>query len=309
MKLKLLASPLLEVSRKNLVGKTKVGSPERYNRRLRYGAMSTPEIDGDKLLNEDMLVIYVQVGKYTDIVAFAGVIKHFIEIVKRDPKHAVNRRNLVRAINEQVDLTDVFVNCSCPDMKYRYRYWADKYKYLYGEPEKRPAEITNPDDSIGAMCKHLTAILSNKKWLVKAASVVNDFIQDHYDEIVDKYKINTDEFILNVEQALAASAGAIKRQLKALPPNLAFITTKLWDPNNLDLDLFDFLDNKGWVIRVDEDLNKPVRVFISQDPKSLDDPENAKQPVYIFDVEPAGTKVRLVRVNLEELLNTEKENT
>ena len=74
---------LLEVSRKNLVGKTKVGSPERYNKRLRYAAMSTPEIDEDKLLNEDMLVIYVQVGKYTDTVAFAGVIKHFIEIVKQ----------------------------------------------------------------------------------------------------------------------------------------------------------------------------------------------------------------------------------
>ena len=37
------------------------------------------EIDEDKLLNDDMLVIYVQVGKYTDTVAFAGVIKHFIE--------------------------------------------------------------------------------------------------------------------------------------------------------------------------------------------------------------------------------------
>lgn len=309
MKIKPMTSLLTEVSRKNLVGKTKVGSPERYNRRLRYGAMSTPEIDGDKLLDEDMLVIYVQVGKYTDTIAFAGVLKHFIDIVRRDPKHAVNRRNLVRAINEQVDLTDVFVNCSCPDMKYRFRYFATKYDYLYGEPETRPAEITNPNDDIGAVCKHLASILSNKKWLVKAASVVNDFIQDHYDEIVEKYKINTDEFIINIDKSLAASAGAIKRQLKSLPPNLAFITTKLWDPNNLDLDLFDFLDNKGWVIRVDDDLDKPVRVFISKDPKSIDDPENARQDVYIFDVEPAGTKVRLVRVSLDDLLNTEKENT
>lgn len=309
MKIKPMTSLLTEVSRKNLVGKTKVGSPERYNRRLRYGAMSTPEIDGDKLLDEDMLVIYVQVGKYTDTIAFAGVLKHFIDIVKSDPKHAVNRRNLVRAINEQVDLTDVFVNCSCPDFRMRYAYWASRYSYKYGEPETRPAKITNPNDAIGAVCKHLASILSNKKWLVKAASVVNDFIQDHYDEIVEKYKINTDEFILNIQQALAASTGAIKRQLKSLPPNLAFITTKLWDPNNLDLDLFDFLDNKGWVIRVDDDLDKPVRVFISKDPKSIDDPENARQDVYIFDVEPAGTKVRLVRVSLDELLNTEKENT
>ena len=291
---------LLEVSRKNLVGKTKVGSPERYNKRLRYAAMSTPEIDEDKLLNDDMLVIYVQVGKYTDTVAFAGVIKHFIEIVKRDPKHAVNRRNLVRAINEQVDLTDVYVNCTCPDMKYRYRYWATKYDYLYGDSETRPAKITNPVDDIGATCKHLAAILSNKKWLVKSATVVNDFIHDHYEEFVDKYNINKDEFIIDMQKSLAGTAGAFKRNAKSLPPNLAFIPSKLYDPNTLDIDLFDLLDTRGWVIRLDDDLGKPVRVFIAKEMKSLDDPYNANEPVYVFDVEPAGTKVRLVRVNLED---------
>lgn len=291
---------LLEVSRKNLVGKTKVGSPERYNKRLRYAAMSTPEIDEDKLLNDDMLVIFVQVGKYTDTVAFAGVIKHFIEIVKRDPKHSVNRRNVVRAINEQVDLTDVYVNCTCPDMKYRYRYWATKYNYLYGYSETRPAKITNPVDDIGATCKHLAAILSNKKWLVKTASVVNDFIHDHYDKFVDKYNINKAEFIIDMQKSLAGSAGAFKRNAKALPPNLAFIPSKLYDPNTLDVDLFDLLDTKGWVIRVDDDLDKPVKVFIAKEMKSLDDPYNANEPVYVFDVEPAGTKVRLVKVNLED---------
>lgn len=289
-----LSIPLYEVSRKNLVGKTKVGSPERYNKRLRYAAMSTPEIDEAKLLEEDLLVIYVQVGKYTDTIAFAGVLKHFIDVVKKDPKHAVNRRNLVRAMNEQIDLTDVFVNCNCPDWAFRYRFWADKYKYLYGTSEKRPADITNPHDDIGATCKHLAAILSNKKWLVKAASVVNDFIHDNYDAIVDKYEINTNEFVVDERAYNAASSGAVQRMINYLPPNLAFIPNKLWDPDTLDIDLFDLLDARGWVVRVDEDLNKPVRVYISKDARALDDPENARQAVYTFDVEPAGTKIRLV---------------
>ena len=51
-----------EVSRKNLVGKTKVQSPARYDKRLRYSTMSIPEIDTEKLLKFDLLVIEVKVG-------------------------------------------------------------------------------------------------------------------------------------------------------------------------------------------------------------------------------------------------------
>ena len=246
MRVKYLASPLLEVSRKNLVGKTKVGSPQRYNKRLRYSAMSIPEIDEEQLLYHDMLVIYVQVGSYTDIVAYKGVISKLIEIVKKDPMHRVIRRFVVQALNQQVDLTDVYVNCSCPDFRYRYKYWATKFDYLWGEPEKIPAEITNPDDSIGATCKHLASILANKKWLVKAASVVNDFIHDNYEEFIQSYNIDPEEFVIDEQHYEAAITGAVKRDLTRMPPPLLAVANKLYDPETLEEDLYNLIGKRGW---------------------------------------------------------------
>ena len=173
-----------EVSRKNLVGKTKVHSPARYNKRLRYSTMSIPEIDEEKLLNEDILVIHVRVGQYVDTLSYDGVMQKIISLVEKDPRHRLTRRIVVQALNMRVDETDVFVNCSCEDFRYRFAYFSTKYNYKYGSPETRPSNITNPHDSIGAVCKHLACILANKQWLVKASSVVNDFIHENYTEIL-----------------------------------------------------------------------------------------------------------------------------
>ena len=244
----------------------------------------------------DMLVIYVQVGSYTDIVAYKGVISKLIEIVKKDPMHRVIRRFVVQALNQQVDLTDVYVNCSCPDFRYRYKYWATKFDYLWGEPEKIPAEITNPDDSIGATCKHLASILANKKWLVKAASVVNDFIHDNYEEFIQSYNIDPEEFVIDEQHYEAAITGAVKRDLTRMPPPLLAVANKLYDPETLEEDLYNLIGKRGWYINVDTDLGNPVAVSISESESALEDPQSDESyPVYNFEVKPAGTKIRLVR--------------
>lgn len=84
---------------------------------------------------------------------------------------------------------------------YRFAYWATKYGYKYGKPENRPAKITNPNDKLGAMCKHLTSILSNKKWTVKVASVLNEFIKAYPNEVQELLGLNDDEFIINDPKA------------------------------------------------------------------------------------------------------------
>jgi len=259
--------------------------------------MSVPEIDGDQLLNNDMLVIYVQVGTYTCILAFGGIIQKLIEIVKRDRLHRVIRRHVVQSLNQQVDLTDVFVRCSCPDSAYRFRYWQNFHNYGWGEPENRPAKITNPNDRLGATCKHLSAILANKRWLVKASSVVNDYIHDHYDEFVEKYQINPEEFIIHEQQHQAAITGAVKRDIKRLPAPLLGVVNKLYVPEELDDELFKQLNPRGFEIRVDHDMDKPVAVYISKSLSALDNPQDSVDNVFIFDVKPAGTKIRLVRID------------
>ena len=290
---------LNEVSRKNLVGKSKVFSPERYNKRLRYSTMSTPEINEDELLNEDILTVYVRVGSYICTLSFSGVVERLKDIVYKDSNHAVNRRNVIRALNEQVDLTDVYVRCQCGDFKYRFAYLGWKFDYLYGEPETRPANITNPHNDKGAVCKHLLCILSNKKWLVKASSVVNDFIHEYYDDIVSRFDIDPYLFRINIQAYTAASIGAAQQAIVKPPAELLGMASILYDPNELEDKLYNTVGKRGWEIRIDTDLDKPVTVYLSKSLGALDNPYESDEPVYIYDVMPAGSKIRL-QLNKEE---------
>lgn len=283
-----------EVSRKNLIGKTKVQSPERFDRRLRYSTMSIPEVDDEKLINFDELVIKVKVGNYTDTLSFDGVIAKLIDIVSSIPNHAVTRRAVVRALNERVDETDVYVRCTCMDFQCRFAYQATRHDYLYGPPENRPANVTNPHDDIGAVCKHLACVLSNKKWLVKASSVVNDIIHENYQDILKKYNLSEDEFRINFSNYNRAAIGAAKKELTQLPIELRGAISRIYDPEELESQLFDLLDHRGWWIAVDSDLDTPNYVRLSKDPKALD--SDIEGEVYTFEVIPAGTKVRLKQI-------------
>lgn len=286
-----------EVSRRNLVGKTKVFSPTRYNKRLRYATMSVPEIDEDELLYNDMLVLSVQVGQYTDTIAFKGFMKRLIDTASKGFDHRVNRRLIVRILNEQIDLTDVYVRCNCPDMRYRFAYFATKYGYLYGEPENRPSNITNPHDQLGATCKHLCCVLSNKMWLVKSAPVINDFIHNHYEDILKQYKISEDEFVIDEKRYNAMIPTMVKKEIKRLPAELLGVTAKLYYPEELESQLNELLGKRGWYIKVDTDLDKPTSVSLSKDEDALDNEDDNIDNVYVFEVVPAGTRIRLRRVD------------
>lgn len=188
---------LSEVDRKNLVGKIRKQSPKRYARRLGYHARAySSYVDNDKFLKHDMAVIEVPVGDYICTIAFRGIIHKLIDVVKHQPNGNITLQSVIKAINKAVDETDVLVDCECADWKYRFSYWATKYGYKYGKPEFRPAKITNPDDNIGSMCKHLASILSNKQWMIKLSSIVNQMIKDNYDEIVRIYRLDPDEFFI-----------------------------------------------------------------------------------------------------------------
>lgn len=174
---------LLEISRKNLVGKTKKQSPQRYKRKVNYRAKAFDGIDVNELFNTGELVIRVPVGDYICTVAYDNIFKELWKVVTAQNIPQITLQSCIKALQRSIDNQDILVDCQCPDFKYRFSYWATKYGYKYGKPETRPAKITNPHDSIGAMCKHLTCLLANKRWLVKLAVSLNKVIQDNYDEL------------------------------------------------------------------------------------------------------------------------------
>lgn len=69
---------------------------------------------------------------------------------------------------------------NCKDFKYRIAYNATKGGYNSGTPELRPSDITNPHDTKGAGCKHINLVIGNIDWVMKIASVINNYI--HYME-------------------------------------------------------------------------------------------------------------------------------
>lgn len=185
-----------EVSRSDLRRKSALGSKSRYAKRLNYQVPSFRGVDLKHFFNNDYFVYTTPIqgngDTYAVTIAFPGVLSVLKEVIKPTDGDIskLNYQMVVKALRLAFDRTDdVKVRCECDDFKYRFMYWADHYGYLYGKPtpgtEKFP-EIRNPEDNLGATCKHLNLFLSNKVWLQKAASSVINIIRT-YPEKAEMY--------------------------------------------------------------------------------------------------------------------------
>ena len=111
---------LSEITRRNLVGKTKVQSPQRYVKRLGYKPLSYNGIDIQNLLDTGECVLKVPVGKYTVTIAYQGVLDKLVDVLQRQPRPNVTLQSVIRALTQAIDDTDVLVDCTCDDFKYRF---------------------------------------------------------------------------------------------------------------------------------------------------------------------------------------------
>ena len=105
---------ILEVDRKNLVGKTKAQSPARYNKRKNYGAGGKQVVDFNRLLSDDVLVVEVPIHHktedghdYTCVIAYSGVLYYLLEIAWSQPKPNVTLQTVTRAITKAIDSSDI----------------------------------------------------------------------------------------------------------------------------------------------------------------------------------------------------------
>lgn len=197
-------SSLTEVSRKDLISKSRRGSKERYNKRLNYQVANFRGVDLSQFFNNDYLVYDTPINDYVVTLAFPGVLTELKKVCRTtngDIKK-VNYQLVLKALRRAFDATDdVKVRCSCADFTYRFMYWANKNGYLYGPMVKGTEQFpekTNPDDMLGATCKHLDLFLSNKRWLIKAASIVTSIIKA-YPEKAEKYLYDPEDLKKNEE--------------------------------------------------------------------------------------------------------------
>ena len=198
-KSKLTEDLLLEMNRNQLIQKSKSSDNykdtskgrNRWERRNRSKIATRVDqynkIDMNDFFKNDILKVGINVHGETDdyvvTIRYNGVLREIQNQIRLN-NNKLEFKCVFIALQKVFNSGDVFVSCSCFDRKYRQAYNATRGGYNSGEPEIRVSDITNPHDSKGAGCKHVNLVLGNIDWIMKIASVINNYIhymKDHYE--------------------------------------------------------------------------------------------------------------------------------
>lgn len=201
-----MKTKLLEDKRSQLLSRSKTGDAyviwnqfkgkNRYQRRL-YSRLAASvknfnSIDMNKLFKDDILDVDIDVKGETDIyvvrISFSGFLDELHNFLNNNKP--LDRKIISKALVRAFNADNVYINCTCPDFRYRGKYWATKNDILIGAPETRPSDITNPNDTKGPGCKHINLALSDSSWLIKVSSVIYNYInymEEHDERLYQKY--------------------------------------------------------------------------------------------------------------------------
>ena len=189
---------LLEDTRTMLVSKSRNAGPyqdksrgkNRFERKKYSQVAKTVKqynkIDMNKLFKEDILEVSIPVvgekDSYTVSVKMEGVVKEIAANIKNN-KNQLEYRTIVQSITKIFNSSNIWVKCTCPDYKYRFAHWNIVNNVSVDDSANDPGPghgIVNPKDDKGRGCKHVLLVLANGDWLMKVASVINNYI--HYAE-------------------------------------------------------------------------------------------------------------------------------
>lgn len=173
---------LLEITRKEILSKGRKEDPARYTRRLNYINSIKPQpVVRDLFIKTGTLTVPMRVGDYTVTIHISGILKLVQDEMDRSGRELPDRQIVYRALRKAVDESNMYVDCTCADFRYRFAYTSTINDYKYGKPETRPAKITNPDNN-GSVCKHITAAIARpSQWLKYVsgwiATIIKQYIQ------------------------------------------------------------------------------------------------------------------------------------
>lgn len=197
-------SLLLEKTRNQLIDKSKKSdkyktkgreNENRWTRRTKSRIANTVKdynkIDMDAFFKADILDFIIKVHGETDeyevTITFEEALREIADQIKRN-NNKLEFKCVLRGLISAFNRGNVYVGCSCPDFKYRQQYWATKGQYnsIFPQPSNGK-RIANPDDTKGAGCKHVNLCLANLDWMMKIASVINNYIYWARDNIEMQY--------------------------------------------------------------------------------------------------------------------------
>lgn len=195
---KIFEAELHEDSRTLLVSKSRSVGPykdqmrgkNRFERKKHSQIAKTVKqynkIDMNKLFKEDILEVAIPVtgetDSYTVSIRMEGIVAEIARNIKNN-KNKLEFRTIVQSLTKVFNSANIFIKCTCPDYKYRFAHWNIVNRVSIDDTSKDPGPgkgIRNPNDSLGRGCKHVLLCLANGDWIMKVASVINNYI--HYAE-------------------------------------------------------------------------------------------------------------------------------
>lgn len=142
------------------------------------------DIDMNQLFKNDRLEVKIPVIGETDTYAVTvridGVIAEIARNIKVN-KYKLEFRTIIQSLTKVFNTTDVFINCTCPDHNFNFSHWNIMHNCSTLDSAHDPGPgkgIANPHDDKGRGCKHSLLVLANGDWMMKVASVINNYL--HY---------------------------------------------------------------------------------------------------------------------------------
>ena len=224
---------LLNASKGKGMYKKDIGRGKNRFERKRYSKFANAvkqynQINMNSLFKSDVLEVDLPIigetAEYTVKVKMEGVIAEIQKNIKNN-NNKLEYRTIIQALTKVFNTSDIYLSCSCPDFKYTYKHWAIINKISTDDTSDDPGlgkGMKNPNDTEGKGCKHILLVLSNCDWLMKVASVINNYINYMADHNTDPflklifprlYGIPADEMVeqdlINNNKYLDSSKGII----------------------------------------------------------------------------------------------------
>ncbi len=173
--------PLNEVTRWEIIRRSQREAPIRFQKKANYRAKDFNNVDFKDLFENDNFTWSSRVGDYVVTISFEGafdLLQYQLKSMKgKNRWKRINHRMLVDVLSKALDTEDLFIDCTCPDFKFRFSYWCTQADCKYGLQQNRPPTVRNVKNNHGYCCKHILAVLYGKRWVPAAAKSWLDFIR------------------------------------------------------------------------------------------------------------------------------------
>lgn len=184
---------LLEANRVSLLGQSRnAGAYKNQERgknrfeRKKYSKIANAvknynEINMNSLFKQDILLVNIPVvgenDEYVVTIKLEGIVAEIQKNIKNN-SNKLEYRTIIQALTKVFNTSDVYIKCSCPDAKYRFAHWNIIKNVSVDDSSADPGPgkgIANPNDDKGRGCKHMLLVLANGDWMMKVASVINNY--------------------------------------------------------------------------------------------------------------------------------------